>query len=130
LTAKTPAVLLVEGDLLARHPLAEYLRDCGFKVYEANDGEEAKAALSSNLQIDFVLIDVSTPNAGFALLRWVRDNHPDVERALAGSIEKAVDAAGALCNEGPALAKPYEHRLVLERIKQAAAQRDRNPTDG
>ena len=28
-------VLLAEGDVLVRMPIAEYLRDCGYKVVEA-----------------------------------------------------------------------------------------------
>jgi hypothetical protein len=51
-----------------------------------------------------------------------------VEVILAGSIVKAVDQAGTLCNEGPALAKPYDHHLVLDHIRQALARRERSKT--
>ena len=42
-----PIILLVEDDILVRHPLADYLRECGFTVVEAVNGAEAKAVISS-----------------------------------------------------------------------------------
>jgi DNA-binding response OmpR family regulator len=117
-------VLLVEDDILLRHPLAEYLRECGFEVHEAASGDEAKTALAStDLKIEYVLADMTTVGSGFALQAWVRSERPDVEVILAASIDKAVDRAGSLCNEGPALAKPYEHHLVLDRIRQSISRR-------
>ncbi len=121
--ASVEAVLLVEGDILLRHPLAEYLRECGFLVHEAANGEEAKAALASgHLNVGIVLADM-TAGSGFQLQAWIRSHIPDVEVILAGSIDKAVDQAGSLCNEGPALVKPYEHHLVLDRIRQSLSRR-------
>jgi DNA-binding response OmpR family regulator len=120
----TETVLLVEGDILLRHPLAEYLRECGFVVYEAANGEEAEAVLvSRDLNVGIVLADMTTDKSGFQLQAWIRSKMPHVEVILAGSIDKAVDQAGSLCNEGPALVKPYEHRLVLDRIRQSLSRR-------
>lgn len=117
-------VLLVEGDIVARHPLAEYLRDCGFTVFEAATGDEAMQALNTqDLQIAIVLADMTTPGSGFALRHWITENKPGVEVILAGSIEKAVHQASHLCQEGPALAKPYQHLIVLDQIRQALARR-------
>jgi DNA-binding response OmpR family regulator len=117
-------VLLVEGDILLRHPLAEYLRECGFVVHEAANGEEAEAVLvSRDLNVGIVLADMTTDKSGFQLQAGIRSKMPHVEVILAGSIDKAVDQAGSLCNEGPALVKPYEHRLVLDRIRQSLSRR-------
>jgi DNA-binding response OmpR family regulator len=116
----------VEGDIVARHPLAEYLRNCGFTVFEAANGDEAMRALNTpGLGIKVVLADMATTGSGFALRQWIRTQNLPVEVILAGSIEKAVDRAGNLCKEGPALAKPYEHLLVLDHIRRAVARRDR-----
>jgi DNA-binding response OmpR family regulator len=126
MTAPRSVVLVVESDIVVRHPLTEYLRDCGFVVFEAADGFEAMSALSSsNRQIDIVLADMTTPGSGFALRQWIQAQAPNVEVILAGSVEKSVDRAGTLCNEGPALVKPYAHHLVLDHIRQALARRAR-----
>lgn len=125
-SSPSPAVLLVEGDIVVRHPLAEYLRKCGFTVFEAADGNEAMHALNTpSLQIEVVLADMTTAGSGFALRQWIRAQNLPVEVILAGSVEKAVEHAGTLCNDGPALAKPYEHHLVLDHIRRALARRGR-----
>lgn len=125
MTPPKPLVLLVEGDVIARHFLAEYLRACGFVVFEAADGDEAMRAFDvPDLRIDAVLADMATAGGGFALRRWIAANHPATDVILAGSLEKTAQDAGSICNEGPALAKPYEHKLVLDHIRRAMARRD------
>ncbi|HWG07149.1 MAG TPA: response regulator [Beijerinckiaceae bacterium] len=122
--SNAPVVLLVEGDVVIRHPLAEYLRECGFVVFEAADGDEAISMLDApDRDIDVVLADMTTPGSGFALHQWITTNRPSVDVIMAGSVDKACEKAGDLCNDGPALVKPYEHRLVLDRIRRAIAQR-------
>jgi DNA-binding response OmpR family regulator len=126
MTSPATVVLLVEGDIIARHPLAEYLRECGFTVLEAANGDEAMLALKTpELGIELVLADMTTPGSGFSLRQWIREENLAVEVVLAGSIRKTVERAGKICNEGPGLAKPYDHRLVLDYIRQAMARRDR-----
>ena len=127
--SKAPVILLVEGDVVVRHPLAEYLRECGFVVFEAADGHDAQTMLSRpERHVDIVLVDMTTAGSGFGLRQWITENRPLVHVILAGSIEKACDQAGNLCNDGPALAKPYEHHLVLDRIRRALAQRGKGQT--
>lgn len=117
-------VMLVEGDIVVRHPLAEYLRGCGFTVLEAASGDEARSLLQG-CSVDVVLADMTTPGGGFALRQWIAERYPHVLVVLAGSLDKTAEQAGRMCNDGPALAKPYEHRLVLDHIRQALARRDR-----
>lgn len=38
----TASVLVVEHDVLVRHPLAKYLRECGYRVVEAITYDEAR----------------------------------------------------------------------------------------
>ena len=42
---------------------------------------------------------------------------------LAGTPERAAHAAGELCEQGPHLMKPYEPKVVLDRIKGLLAAR-------
>jgi DNA-binding NtrC family response regulator len=129
MTSSSSVVLLVEGDIVVRNPLAEYLRECGFTVFEAANGDEAKRALTlPHLQIEVVLADMTTEGSGFALQRWIKEHNHPAEVILAGSLEKAVDRAASICKDGPALGKPYEHHLVLDHIRRALARRDRGQT--
>lgn len=132
MSASAPLVMLVEADIIVRHALAEYLRECGFAVLEATDGDEARTVLSSpNIEIDVVLADMTTPGSGFVLRQWIMSMGLCPEVILAGSLEKAVAHAGTLCNEeGPAVTKPYEHHLVLDNIRRAIARRKNNAGHG
>jgi len=118
-----PCILLVEPDILVRHPLAEYLRECGFRVCEALAAVEAKTLLAdANLRVDIALIDAAG-NGGFALANWMRAHHPKIEIVLAGTVAKAVEQAGNLCEQGPEVKKPYDHKAILEQINRLLASR-------
>jgi CheY-like chemotaxis protein len=68
-------VLVVEDDVLIRMPIAQYLRDCGYKVIEAANGDEAMAVLShKETVVDVVFTDIEMPGAldGFGLAKWTR----------------------------------------------------------
>lgn len=119
-------VMLIENDLLIRSPLAAYLRDCGFTVIEAFDTAEARTILESgHADIDTILLDADGPGGetGFMFRSWMRTTHPHVTVILAGNVEKAAEKAGTLCAEGPALYKPYDHKLVLQEIRRQLAAR-------
>ena len=126
-----PHILLVESDVLVRKPLAEYLRDCGYKVVEALNTDEAVEVLTTgSAAIGIVLADVSSPGKidGFGLARWMRSNGIDAKIILAGTVQKAAAKAQDLCEDGPLLSKPYDHSLLLNRIKSEVAARARNGT--
>jgi DNA-binding response OmpR family regulator len=123
-----PGILLVEADVLVRSPLADYLRECGYRVFEADDTGEARRLLGAHdAAIDVVLADASgMDGSGFALAAWIRENHRETDVILTGAVERAVRKAADLCEDGPELRKPYDHRLVLDRIKRLIATRNRN----
>ncbi|HLY56414.1 MAG TPA: response regulator [Stellaceae bacterium] len=122
-----PTVLIVEAELLIRHPLAEYLRECGYRVVEAANADEARQIIAAGMTpIEVVLADVEAPAVGgFALSTWIRKEHRGIQVILAGSPARAVEKAGGLCEDGPYLARPYDHQLVLARIRRQLAARDR-----
>ncbi|MEZ0224297.1 MAG: response regulator [Alphaproteobacteria bacterium] len=125
-------ILIIEPELPIRHPVAEYLRGCGYKVLEAVNTDEAMSLLSgSGVAIDVVLADVSSPGAvdGFGLIQWIQANNFSTKVLLAGSIEKVAANAAKLCEDGPKLTKPYHHQLLLDEIKKllAAHQRANDP---
>jgi DNA-binding NtrC family response regulator len=125
--ATTPsAVLIVDGDIISRHALADYLRHCDYSVVEAaNIGEALTALGEASLSIDVILCDV--PSIGsrdsFALSSWVRANRPELKVKLAGSMETAVHTAAELCEIGPSLEKPYDQASVVDYIKRLRASR-------
>ena len=121
-----PAILILDSDILVRHPLAEYLRECGYHVLEASNAAEARTIIAeSNVSIDVVFADAAGPDEdGFALACWIRANHTRIEVVLVGTVDKAAHKAGDLCREGPAVAKPYDHQFILDHIRRLLAARD------
>jgi DNA-binding NtrC family response regulator len=112
-----------------RTPLAEYLRECGYHVIEAVDAVEAREVLGAAADITLVLADADAPEGGgFALQAWIRENYPDIEVMLAGSVTRAVEKAGDICKAGPAVSRPYHHQFVLDTIRRLLAARERNKT--
>jgi DNA-binding NtrC family response regulator len=118
------AILLVEDDVLVR-PISHYLRDCGYKVIEAANADEAVTVLShKETVIDLVFTDIEMPGGldGFGLARWVREHRPGLDVILAGTLPRAVETAKKLCEEGP-IPKPYDAKVVHNHIRRLLASR-------
>ena len=117
---RCPAVLVVEDEVLIRLVIADYLRECGFKVYEAGNAREAVEILESDeAAIDLVFSDIRLPGEmnGFALAQWVRKNRPSVPVVLTSGDSKKSEAAKELCENEPFFAKPYDVQLVVSHIR-------------
>ncbi len=119
-SASVASVLIVNVDIVSRHAIADYLRHCGYAVVEAANTDEALIALREpTLSIDVIVCDIAAigERSGFELASWVRENRPELEVRLAGTLEKAVSTAAELCESGPHLARPYEPDGVVNYIK-------------
>ncbi len=125
-TVSAPQVILVVDDeVLVRLAVAEFLRDCGYQVFEAADGAEAiKILEATERPIDLIFSDVQMPNLdGFGLAKWVRENRPGVHVMLTSGNPAHVAAKAAdLCHEGPIISKPYEHAHLLQQIQKMIAK--------
>lgn len=117
-------LIVADADVLIRNALAEYLRHCGYKVFEAATSDEVIIALEEGaVKIDALLADAQLSGKfnAFELRIWVREHHSDVEIVLAGNIDSAAKAAGHLCDEGPHLQRPYDPASVAAHIKRLLA---------
>lgn len=125
---QTPSsILIVDGDIISRHVIADYLRHCSYAVVEAANTDEAFIALREpTLSIDVILCDVSALGSrnGFELATWVRTNRPELEVRLAAGAEVAAQTAAELCETGPHLARPYEPEAVVDYITRLRDSRD------
>ncbi len=118
-------ILLVEDEVLVRMPIAQYLRDCGYKVIEAVNADEAMTVLMhKETVVDIVFSDIEMPGAidGFGLAKWIREHRPGLNVLLAGTVPRAVENAKELCEQGP-VPKPYEAQIVHNHIKRLLAAR-------
>lgn len=116
---KPPIVLVVEDEVLIRMAVSDYLRECGYSVIEAGNAAEALTVLDTPVQVDAVLTDFIMPGEmdGFGLARWIRANRPGVEVVIASGVQRKAEKAGDICEDGPDIVKPYDHRDVERRIR-------------
>jgi DNA-binding response OmpR family regulator len=111
-------VMVVDADVLSRMAIADYLRHCGYSVLEGSSAEDVDAVLTTEREIDVMLIDLTLSGTqdGFSLARKVRAEHPDIVVILTSSAAKQAEKAGELCDDGP-LMKPYNPAELERRIK-------------
>ena len=117
-------ILVVEDDVLIRMPIASYLRECGYRVVEAADSDEALTVLTMNeikIGVVFAAAELAGSMDGFSLCQWVQHNRPGIKTVLAGTPKRAAEVAGELCDEGPR--QPYGSELVEHLIRRLLATR-------
>jgi CheY-like chemotaxis protein len=121
--APPETILFVEDDALVRMDMAEFLRECGYRVHEAADADEAIAELQSKFAVDLVFTDINLGEGmnGLELAAWTLDNRPGVKVLVttgASRVDLPPDIVESL------LPKPYTGRDLLDRVRQALAKRD------
>jgi CheY-like chemotaxis protein len=114
----TPAtIFVVEPDILVRMVIANYLRECGYKVVEGVRADEVLTVLQAGTAIDVILAEVRLDGSldGFGLASLICQDHPEIDVILTSGVARAADKAGDLCEDGP-LEKPYHPQDVVRRI--------------
>ena len=113
-------ILIIDDETAIRNVLREILRNEGFSVEEASDGEEGFTKFMSNAY-DLVLCDIKMPKLdGIEFLQKVMNLHSEVPVIIIsghGNIETAVDAVkkGAF----DYIAKPPDLNRLLITIRNA-----------
>jgi DNA-binding response OmpR family regulator len=110
-------VMVVEPDVFARMVIADYLRNCGYKVVEGATAADVFAVVNADGGIDIILAEVQLPDGvdGFTLARQIRDSHPGIDIILVSGEANAAHKAGDLCDDAP-MKKPYHPQDVVRRI--------------
>jgi CheY-like chemotaxis protein len=122
---KAPTVLVVEDEWIVRTAVADYLQDCGYRVLQAANADEALSALQTDHRIEVVFTDVQMPGSmdGFGLAQWVHRQRPGVKVILSSGVVRTTEWARDLCEDGPLMEKPYSHTELERRIRMLLANR-------
>jgi CheY-like chemotaxis protein len=90
-------VLIVEDHFWTRYMAAEYFRDAGYRVIEANDADEALSVLAAGNQVQVVFSDIQMSGSmdGLALADWIAQRYPGLPVLLTSG--RRPDALPANC---------------------------------
>lgn len=113
-----PAILIVDDEPLIRLHLADFFADEGFEVFEAENAEQAIAAMEAHSGIRIVLTDVQMPGSmdGVMLAHYIRDRWPPTVLVVASGAVALEE--GALPSRAAFVSKPFDPRFVLGEIER------------
>jgi CheY-like chemotaxis protein len=116
------AVLVVDDDALIRLEIAESLRDAGFAVIEASNGDGALAVLKSGNAVAVVISDVQMPGTidGLALAAWLRQEMPHIVIVL---VSGRLPLAAISTTADAAFEKPIDTTLLVKKVGQLLSDR-------
>jgi len=115
-------ILVVEDDKALRELTVKLLRDGGYRVIEAKDGEDAVRILAtSEAAIDLLLTDVIMPEkSGPELVKQVEKGHPKTRFVfMSGYSNDMVKQQGLSMQEDSFLEKPFTKRSLLRKVYSA-----------
>ena|SRR5690348_8061572 len=118
---QSDCVLVIDGDVLVRHAIADYLRNCGYVVIEAASTDEATIVLErGTVTVDAAICAAEAPGAlnSFEFRAWALRQRSDLQIALAGSVDAAAEKAAELCEQGPELSRPYDPQSVVDYVRR------------
>lgn len=112
-----PRVLLVEDETLIRLVMAEVLRDEGFEVVEAADGDEAFGLLDGPGAFDVLFTDVRMPGTldGIDVALHARRRYPAIPvLVVSGYAAYVMSRLAALQPAAVFVSKPYSLTEILD----------------
>jgi len=112
-----PALLIVDDEPDIRDALTEYFSMNGFAVHEAENGAAMRRVMAAE-RVDVVILDVRMPGEdGLVLCRELRSGHDVGIIMLTGSAETVDRVVGLELGADDYVAKPYDLRELLARVK-------------
>ena len=110
-------ILIAEDEKNIREGLAEFLTDCGYQIYQAEDGQQG-LEIFINEKIDLALLDIKMPYmTGIELLKEIRKTSdiPVLFLTAYNDEDYKLQAFSALVDGY--IEKPFSLRLVKVRIE-------------
>lgn len=114
-------VLVVEDEPIIRFAVADTLRDAGYQVFEAANGDEAFHTLETGLLVDLVVTDINMPGTldGLMLTAHIKTRTPTLPVFVVSS--QLPDGIAFLGDYF--LAKPCDYTVLTKTIEQFLAKR-------
>ena len=120
-------VFIIDDDEHVRETVGLVLRQAGYEVLEAVDGEEAIAVIESyptSFSIQVIICDIHLPTvSGYDLISFIREKLPTVPVIVLTGYSD-VQGAAALFKQGVVdyLIKPGRAETLLDAVKRAIGE--------
>jgi two-component system phosphate regulon response regulator OmpR len=126
-----PYIVVVEDEAVQRQLLADYLARQNFRVSPLPDGAALRRLAERELPA-LVMLDVGLPGEdGFALARWLREKSPRIGIIMVTAASDTVDrVVGLETGADDYIAKPFEPRELLARVKSVLRRAAGAPSEG
>jgi CheY-like chemotaxis protein len=114
-------LLVVEDEPIVRAPICRILRNLGYFVLEANNGEDALIVMQDyHSPIHLVITDVMMPEMdGTQLVSLLRDWYPQMKVLfISGYSTEYLEARGGMVNGAAFLAKPFTPDSLGQRVRE------------
>jgi len=122
-------ILVVDDQVEVRRFLEDYLRDKGFATVALGSGAELRSWLARQVP-ELVLLDVGLPGEdGLSLARHIREQYDIGIIMVSGAGETLYRVVGLEVGADDYLAKPFEPRELLARVKSVLRRYQRAPVD-
>jgi two-component system cell cycle sensor histidine kinase/response regulator CckA len=121
----SPSILVVDDQSTVRRMAHRLLSEWGFRVFEAESGEEAMEVLeTARAGIQLVIVDVVMPLAdGVQVTRRINERWPDQRTLYMSAHPAEVLAQHGLSElQVPFLAKPFTRDELLAKVSEALAR--------
>ncbi len=120
-TSAAPTLLVCDDSQLQRSALAQFLREAGYCVEEAADGQAAITHLKHR-SVDLLLLDLNMPTlSGFDVIEYLREHRPSLRIVLLSGMapERIQDGMGAMrqMELPPLLIKPVDPEQLLQVVE-------------
>ena len=124
-----PTVLIVDDDAIVRRVIQGHLSDAGYRIFEAEDGQEALEVLERTGSVNLVIVDLVMPRLnGPRLGAELRRERPSQPVLLMSAYPAEREALEDERPGHPFLAKPFTRDQLLAKVAAAAQARATEPT--
>ncbi|MFJ7142752.1 MAG: response regulator [Pseudomonas protegens] len=117
-------VLIVEDEPVILMLLADYLSGLGYRVLQAENGEQAFEILASKPHLDVMITDYRLPGGitGVMIAEPAVKLRPDLKVIfISGYPNEILECGSPITRKAPILAKPFDLSSLQEQIQQLLA---------
>jgi len=127
--ARVPHIAIVDDEPDIRSSIAEYMQMHGFQTSEAEGATALRRLFARGEEVDLVILDIRMPGEdGLSLARWLREHAKCGVIMLTASGDTIDRVAGLEVGADDYVAKPFDLRELLARVRSVLRRVAAMPT--